>query len=1463
VLYRPVTAPPPGGDGVADAPTTQVIEDDGFARIGLGEPESLGDARVDQNNGQTVESSAVRGTGDEVVSDYRSDESTQYTIQVNGYNGATSPEPYILRVKFTADAAIPLCPSTGYTEIDRNIATTLPDGLETIIVFDQGRMEAVYGETETEDTLAKAQELVAFLNASPDYGDAAILFTDSLTDYSAWDANPCDWTAADAIAKSIRTVLADYETDNESLRYVTILGDDTVIPFHRQVDATSYANEDSYAAEFSNDALFGSLGTRHILTDQPYGDPDPIPWLDRFLYLPEVAVGRLLETPTEIATAIDTFITFDGQLDPGTALVSGYDFLTDGAIDTADALEANDITTDRLISDTWTDDDLESALFPDTGPGPTLASANAHFDYYRALPANENLADPSTYGPATLFQTDEVAAELAANATRLNANWLFTMGCHAGLSVPDFTVGIPTQDWAQTWAGNGGVLTANTGFGYGDTVTVALTEELVAGLARGLDGTLTVGQATVRSLQDYYGRAGLYGVYDEKAMQQFTTYGLPMYRVAGTGTTPVDPPQPTVTPDPFTGQPSATVVESAGITRTESSKGAVYSVDGQTLDIHYRPIQPMTSIDVTVDGLVARGALITGWTSTDVPEADIAYSRPVIDDSANEPELEDPNSVFPSTFAAIANFERPSTTPGSRTERRQNLNLIVGQYNAPLERQRLFDNVQTEVLYVEPDSTLAADNEPPIIEQVQASIVGNTVGFIVDVADSTPAARVVVLYRSNATNSIWRKADLVSGSPWSGGGPIEVNLTGPTQVEYLVQVAKASGLVSVSSSKGNFFQATTVPAPPDTTALSVALSGTKPGATWYTGPVSVTLSGDGGPFTVTVDGDPVVPDELGRFTITDDGNHTVVVTGADGIPQTFAVPIDKTAPDVGFSTSALIPYGAPAVVAYDCRDAGSGVTTLGCSGTLANGTPIDTTNPGTFTVTVTATDIAGNQSTTTFSYTVEVAPALGVAFSGTTGTNGWYVSDVLGTITGSFPPFTVTDNSDPVTVSGNTFALGSEGERTIVVTGSDGQSTTATVKIDKTAPTITNNTPELVAFGSSATVAFDCADAVSGIASCTSTIPVGTAIDTMTPGIVAFTVTATDNAGNETIETFTYEVLATPSITLAVSPEFVRVGGEVTATITIGGTSTPDLSIDWGDGTTEPVTGSTATHTYTGNGSYTVQATATYLGTVSIESNTETVTVYDPAVTVTVSPDLIRVGQSVTASATVDSSALDMLEIFWGDGTSTVVIPGQNVSHVYPVAGLFEVTATATFDDLTTNTSDPSSIVVYDPNAAYIAGNGKIDVPAGSFVLSPEFDDRVELSFDPKYKSKNDELKGKIKLKGKDKDKATDYEYQLEVETDQLDWMVVTGAVGIVQGTGTLEYKDKSDGQGGNEDRGKIAVRIRVTAIDADQNRNDSFTEDLVRVQIWDLATGETLFDTQVDAQTPFSVIDGKIKIKD
>ena len=313
----------------------------------------------------------------------------------------------------------------------------------------------------------------------------------------------------------------------------------------RVPDRTSFGNESTYGGELTTNAvgpngitaqsneLAAALLQGYLLTDDAYGTRAGVAVNEHELFVPDVALGRLVETPEDIDAAIDKFLdpAFDGTLDPATAnsaLVTGFDFMIDGAQEVASNLEENGKTVDSsLIGDSWTADDLRSKLFGGAAPG--VASINTHFDESYLLPAHEFDAQNQLdlFGAAELVDP----AHRAALARRL----LFTMGCHSGLSVADVSLGT-TTDWAQAITGEnqGGLFAGNTGYGLGDDAIVALSERLMALYAKALDGSVTAGHALMIAKQQYLATTPVLTPYDEKSLQQVVFYGLPMYALGGT-----------------------------------------------------------------------------------------------------------------------------------------------------------------------------------------------------------------------------------------------------------------------------------------------------------------------------------------------------------------------------------------------------------------------------------------------------------------------------------------------------------------------------------------------------------------------------------------------------------------------------------------------------------------------------------------------------------------------------------------------------------------------------------------------------------------------------------------------------------------------------------------------------------------------------------------------------------------
>ncbi len=115
----------------------------------------------------------------------------------------------------------------------------------------------------------------------------------------------------------------------------------------------------------------------------PYGDLDPIEWATRRLYVPELALGRLVESPAQIIAQIDAFGAASGRLDASRAYAAGYDFMTDGASMVRQTLDSSlasangapaTVTGPTRTTSTWTGNELLADI-----AGPPAPSISAIF----------------------------------------------------------------------------------------------------------------------------------------------------------------------------------------------------------------------------------------------------------------------------------------------------------------------------------------------------------------------------------------------------------------------------------------------------------------------------------------------------------------------------------------------------------------------------------------------------------------------------------------------------------------------------------------------------------------------------------------------------------------------------------------------------------------------------------------------------------------------------------------------------------------------------------------------------------------------------------------------------------------------------------------------------------------------------------------------------------------------------
>ena len=197
--------------------------------------------------------------------------------------------------------------------------------------------------------------------------------------------------------------------------------------------------------------------------------------------------------------------------------------------------------------------------------------------------------------------------------------------------------------------------------------------------------------------------------------------------------------------------------------------------------------------------------------------------------------------------------------------------------------------------------------------------------------------------------------------------------------------------------------------------------------------------------------------------------------------------------------------------------------------TIPSGSPFDTATFGIKTFTVTATDSAGHITSVTHTYEVidPTPPVVTPTVSGSLGANGWYVSTVNVSWVVTDPESTITSTTDcePVVITIDTAG------QTFTCSATSAGGTTAksvTVKRDATAPIVSLvSPPDGASYILLEPVPANwlVTDTISGVGSVNASTPAGGLIDTATAGVNAFTVSATDLAGNTTTITHSYTVL--------------------------------------------------------------------------------------------------------------------------------------------------------------------------------------------------------------------------------------------------------------------------------------------------------------------------------------------------
>lgn len=721
----------------------------------------------------------------------------RYYVVVAPNNGAFEATPYQLSVQVDGSGLTPP-PAAPEVELLRSPTDTpAANQVTTLYIVHSGRLRQLYNPTlndpVVDDQIRSINSNLARLAVTnppqpagslgpTEYGYVVDLRnlqqiggTQSIDNiYALWDTNQNNPLYANLVAGLIDNIVEAVSEEDATpgvsganprfrygsgsqplflpnLRNVVLVGGDDVLPFFRIPDLATIANEADYAAYLATrDAsgviepaspLGAALRSRMLLTDNPYGTARPYRFYGYPFSIPRLAVGRLVETPENIARYLDnyTYSNTSFGIEPDytinvtsgggeveRAFVSGYDFLKDQASEVSRTLRRAGLIiedTNQLISDTWTrtnfeqfwvNRNIDNAFPNNTTNSPfanneiQLASLNAHFDHWRVLPAVYTDSDAATTFPAQRLLTpgytpSSFDPNRPGGFFRNTLN--YSVGCHSGYSVSEFSVpgriaGAPVYraDFAQAINRHAGNWIGNTGFGYGtldgidysERLAVLLTEELARNISVESGGEpaylgQSIGEALHNAKQRYVRNATLLSAYDYKAVSVMTLYGLPYLRSFVSN--PLDPPaeEPQVGPN---GEPLP----------TPSGSEAPSTVAANSFGLLTRVITVDVDLDISDYATVTRGSSTVGQI-LNLDEADFAVSDSFIQQGfAAQPKLRvfNNNQVGAPTLPTFGYDISALNAAGNERLRVKDVIFLGGDYGSQSNFNPLITQIVTE-----------------------------------------------------------------------------------------------------------------------------------------------------------------------------------------------------------------------------------------------------------------------------------------------------------------------------------------------------------------------------------------------------------------------------------------------------------------------------------------------------------------------------------------------------------------------------------------------------------------------------------------------------------------------------------------------------------------------------------------------------------------------------------------------
>jgi len=788
--------------------------------------------------------SAMEGTSNENLAVNTWNNTGFYYIRVNGRNGAFDAEnPFQLSITRLTGQCSGLVLDPGLS----GGLSAQSGNFETLVLVDWNRLVTQNAAAGDAGFQARVSSFASGVNGVlVDVGqDPNIAALNEQAD----TRNACPF-AKNLVANAIRKLVRAYREQNGELQYLVLVGNDNIIPFFRHPDFAQIGSESNYVPPVQNDtASQASLKSNYFLSQDDYGARVEISYKTDVLPIPDLAVGRLVETPAEIDSQLIAFNDGGGQLAaPTTALVTGYDFLADAATKVSNQLSLGmgpAAVVDELISaretapsESWTADDLRTALL---GSRHDIIFLAGHFSAGGTLAADT--------------VTRMTATELSESGVDLKNSLVYSAGCHSGYNLVNehgFAGISPEPDWAQAFAGKGATLVAGTGYQYGDTDFVEYSERLYFEFTRQLragTGAVRVGKALVTAKQVYLSDTPeLRGIH-VKALLEATLFGLPMVSINMPGERYAPPSSTSIVPDPipYTTNPGMTLgLRYADVTiDTDKLKEVDVTLKGigdppptyvatyleGTSGVKVNPFEPVLPLEVrnisnpipgwngVLRGVGWRGGTyteqnnvlpLTGAASTEIRGVHTPFYS---------------NIFYPIRPWSVNYFDGLSGLAAGRSM----LALTPAQYRSePVYVDtgvlRVFSQWQFRMFYSDNFAqygefdTVPALAGPPVISRVQSSVLEGVllnarIYFDVEVlGDPSAGIQEVWVTYTYPTGSLsgnsWQSLDLTQhwadSRLWEGSMLLPPGVS-PEDVHYVVQAVNGVGMVTLSTNMGAYY----------------------------------------------------------------------------------------------------------------------------------------------------------------------------------------------------------------------------------------------------------------------------------------------------------------------------------------------------------------------------------------------------------------------------------------------------------------------------------------------------------------------------------------------------------------------------------------------------------------------------------------------------------------------------------